>query len=204
MILQNGCNLNWLQPVLIIFCGQCWKHWPLRWYGTFLTAPFSSLQFQICRRAFLPSPSGFYTLQIPASCQARQAALDSGDRHACITVIDHISHADPTPRSLPAADCADAGFPLHATPHPNLFGAGSIIIMAEAKEQIKKKADNTICSPSIAVRHAGISKMKQQAMHMPAYFFEKRSCPLHDSSDVERNASARRTIRPEKARKNIS
>lgn len=23
MILQNGCNLNWMQPFLILFCSQC-------------------------------------------------------------------------------------------------------------------------------------------------------------------------------------
>ena len=28
-LLQNGCNLNWLQPFLNTFCGQCWEHWPL-------------------------------------------------------------------------------------------------------------------------------------------------------------------------------
>ena len=39
MILQNGCNLNWLQPFLMLFVASAFRHWLLCW-GPFLTAPF--------------------------------------------------------------------------------------------------------------------------------------------------------------------
>lgn len=40
MILQNGCNLNWLQPFLNIFCGQCRDALATVLEGDFSNSPF--------------------------------------------------------------------------------------------------------------------------------------------------------------------
>ena len=41
MILQNGCNLNWLQPFLNIFCGQCLEALATALDGDFSNSPGS-------------------------------------------------------------------------------------------------------------------------------------------------------------------
>ena len=40
MILQNGCNLNWLQPFLNTFCGQCLEALATALDGDFSNSPF--------------------------------------------------------------------------------------------------------------------------------------------------------------------